>query len=85
MTSAYPKARSYVLDSYIQDSVCGTWEKLADAVYPGGSEALKKTGWPKMGQAKCEWAGRIENNFSRSFQAFRNGMRRLAEKRKNKI
>jgi len=80
---AYPKARRKVLDSYVQDSVCGTWELLADAVHQGGSRSLKKQGWPRLGQVKCEWAQRIaplmdvERNASRSFQVFRDGVRGL--------
>lgn len=34
--AAYPKTKDDVLRSYINDSICGTWERLADAVYPGG-------------------------------------------------
>lgn len=74
-----------VLDSYEQDSICGTWERLADAVHPGGSMRLKRAGWPEAGKAKCEWAGRIapymdpDRNRSKSFQVFRDGIRSLAE------
>lgn len=80
--AAYPEARDSVLDRYVQDSICGTWELLADAVHPGGSAALGK--WPASGQAKCEWAEKIgprmdvDCNRSRSFQVFRDGVRRLA-------
>ena len=82
---AYPEAKVPVLDSYEQDSICGTWERLADAVHPGGSKRLKKAGWPEAGKAKCEWAGRIashmdpDRNRSKSFQVFRDGIRSLAE------
>jgi len=82
--SAYPRVKEQVLNTYVQDSICGTWEKLADAVYPGGSQKLKKLGWPYTGQAKCEWAKNIaphldvETNRSRSFQVFRDGIRNLA-------
>ena len=82
---AYPKANKAVLDSYRQDSICGTWEKLADAIYQGGAKKLKKIGWPVIGQEKCKWAGEIapymdiEHNSSRSFQVFRDGLRRLAD------
>lgn len=82
--TAYPHARDSVLDSYVQDSICDTWEKLADAIYPGGSDKLKKEGWPFIGQAKCEWAEmitpvvNIKNNASKSFQVFREGLLRLA-------
>ncbi len=53
---AYPRARDSVLNTYIQDSICGTWEKLADAVYPGGSAKLKPLGYPLIGEVKCDWA-----------------------------
>ena len=82
--TAYPRAKEQVLNTYTQDSICGTWEKLADAVYPGGSQKLKQLGWPYTGRAKCEWAKNIaphldmESNQSRSFQTFRNGIRKLA-------
>ncbi len=84
LKAAYPRAKERVLNTYVQDSICGTWEKLADAVYPGGSLKLKQLGWPHTGQAKCEWAKNIaphldvENNQSRSFQVFRDGIRDLA-------
>ncbi len=75
-----------VLDNYRQDSICGTWEVLADAVYPGGKTRLKKLGFPHTGQAKCEWAEKIgphmtvDSNQSTSFRVFRDGVRRLAGK-----
>ncbi len=59
LKSAYPRAKEQVLRTYVQDSICGTWEKLADAVYPGGSQKLKQLGWPHTGKAKCEWANNI--------------------------
>ncbi len=82
--SAYPRAKRQILNTYAQDSICGTWEKLADAVFPGGSQKLKKLGWPYTGQAKCEWAKKIAPNLdidvnqSKSFQVFRDGIRKLA-------
>ncbi|MEA3241229.1 MAG: DUF4276 family protein [Pseudomonadota bacterium] len=85
--AAYPRAKERVLNAYVQDSICSTWEKLADAVYPGGSQKLKQLGWPHTGQAKCEWARKIahhldvEKNQSRSFQVFRDGIRDLMEGR----
>ena len=83
--AAYPRAKEQVFNTYVQDSICGTWETLADAIYPGGSQKLKQLGWPHTGQVKCEWARNIaprldvENNQSRSFQVFRDGIRNLAE------
>jgi hypothetical protein len=81
---AYPKAKVSELDRYEQDSVCGTWERLADAINPEGSKGLTGQGYPLVGQAKCEWAQRIaphmdpERNRSTSFAKFRDGLRRLA-------
>lgn len=82
--AAYPKAGDSVLDRYAQDSICDTWEILADAIHPGGSVRLKKEGYPVAGQAKCEWARNIapnmdvDQNQSKSFQVFRDGVKRLA-------
>ncbi len=81
---AYPRTKRDVIDRYTQDSVCGTWELLADAVYPGGSAAIKKAGWPLPGQIKHEWAEKmspfldISKNTSPSFAKFRDGLLRLA-------
>lgn len=83
LKNAYPHASDKILNAYVQDSVCGTWEMLADAVYPGGAAEIKKLGWPVSGQVKCEWAERIsphmniESNQSPSFCKFVQGLRRL--------
>jgi hypothetical protein len=80
LISAYPKAKVDILNRYVQDSPCGTWELLADAVYPGGSTAVKKAGWPLPGQIKHEWAERIgprldpNRNTSPSFGKLRDGL-----------
>ena len=44
LLEAYPRAKAVVLNGYAQDSTCDTWETLADAVYAGGSAAIKKKG-----------------------------------------
>ncbi|MBS0364051.1 MAG: hypothetical protein JSR98_21975 [Proteobacteria bacterium] len=81
--SAYPKAKIDALNRYAQDSVCGTWEMLADALYPGGSDAIRRAGWPLPGQVKHEWAEKIgpqmdpARNISPSFVKFREGLGRL--------
>ena len=49
---AYPKAKEKVFSKYQNDSICGTWEKLADIVYAGGSSKLKKQGYAVVGQTK---------------------------------
>ncbi len=81
--SAYPTARDFILTSYVNDSICGTWEKLADAIYPGGSAKLKTLGWQTIGKIKSEWAEKIcknmdvDNNNSPSFCYFRETLRNL--------
>ena len=44
LLAAYPRAKKDVLGRYEQDSICGTWELLADAIYPGGQAAVRKVG-----------------------------------------
>lgn len=83
LLAAYPHAKKDVLGRYVQDSVCGTWELLADAVHPGGSAAVRKAGWPLPGQLKHEWVAKIapwmdvERNQSPSFEKLRDGVRSL--------
>ena len=80
---AYPKAKNQVLNTYVNDSICGTWEKLADAVYPGGSSALIAGGWQVIGAEKSKWAEKIPphmemaNNTSPSFRYFRDKLNEL--------
>lgn len=80
---AYPEAKQTILRRYVPDSICGTWETLAEAVYPGGARGLRKLGYPIVGDLKHQWAQRIaplvdvETNTSQSFQYFRDGLRRL--------
>lgn len=57
--AAYPIRRRDLLAGYVQDSVCGTWERLADIIHLGGAAALQKEGWPAPGIAKVEWAREI--------------------------
>ena len=76
--------RREILDGYVNDSICGTWERLADAVYAGGAIALSKKGWQAVGAEKSRWAENIspvmdvDSNKSPSFQYFRNALRELA-------
>ena len=82
--AAYPTAIDRVLDEYVNDSICGTWETLADAVYPGGAHVLEAKGWKAVGAEKSKWAEGItshmdvETNNSPSFQFFRDVMRELS-------
>ncbi|MDI9348775.1 MAG: hypothetical protein QM537_02090 [Candidatus Symbiobacter sp.] len=81
---AYPECKKPVLEEYIQDDVCGTWELLADAIHPGGRAVLDN--YRKAGDAKHEWAKKIaphfepDRNISPSFIVFRDGLRKLAQK-----
>ena len=83
--AAYPGAKDSVLDGYVPDSICGTWEVLADAVRPGGAARLKQSGYPETGTAKREWAEKIaphvdvNRNRSKSFQVFRDGVKALVQ------
>lgn len=82
--AAFPRAKDSILENYVQDSICGTWEILADAVHPGGASRLKRLGYRETGEAKCKWAEQItpymnvDRNQSVSFQVFRDGVRKLA-------
>ncbi len=82
--TAYPKAKDAVLSSYVNDSICGTWEKLADAVCQGGVSALSAKGWQAVGTEKSKWAEEItphmtvERNLSPSFCYFCGKMRELS-------
>ena len=74
LAKAYPRAKTTILSKYVQDSVCGTWELLADALVKGGSAEVKKAGWIHAGTLKHEWAEKIgphmdiANNQSPSFR-----------------
>ncbi len=73
----YSNVKKGVLDLYENDSICGTWEKLADAIFPKGAKGLTKLGWQAIGREKSKWAENIvpymniNKNKSRSFCYFR--------------
>lgn len=75
---AFPKAKENILNTYKNDSICGTWEVLADAIYSGGSTKLKQQGYSEIGSQKIAWARTItpymdvNNNKSPSFNNFKN-------------
>jgi len=87
LTKAYPNADLNILKQYVQDSQCGTWEVLADIIYPGGSKELKKLGVQKLEQKRI-WARDIAPNMdvatnqSPSFKAFRTAVRRISKSKK---
>lgn len=83
INSAYPGAKADVLTDYDQDSICGTWEVLANAVYRGGVTALSAKCWQAVGAEKTKWAEAIaprmnvDLNGSPSFKYFRDKLREL--------
>lgn len=80
---AYPNSIDKILNSYQNDSICGTWELLADAITTGGSRRLIKEGWHAVGKEKSVWAEsispyiNIDENKSPSFCYFRDKIREL--------
>ncbi|MCE2413965.1 hypothetical protein J4G07_08175 [Candidatus Poribacteria bacterium] len=80
---AYPKAKDNILNGYQNDSICGTWELLADAIFTGGSNALGKKPWYVIGKEKSAWAQKItpymnvDKNASPSFCYFRDKIREM--------
>ncbi len=80
---AFLKAIDNVLNSYQNDSICGTWELLADAIYAGGAKSLQKKTWRARGKVKSVWAQKItpymnvDKNASPSFCYFRDKIREL--------
>lgn len=80
--SAFPNANMPLLKSYQPDSICGTWEKLADILgydYKGKS-------FVEIGTEKSKWAAaitpliNIEKNRSPSFQHFVQTLRKITIK-----
>ena len=73
---AYPDCKSEVIDSYEQDSVCGTWEVLCRAISENAEELID-IGYPAIGHYKALWAENIsrymlpQKNVSPSFNTFK--------------
>ena len=86
ITSAYPNVKLSVLHNYVQDSICGTWETLANAIYPGGYSKLIKNAvsYSEIGRIKAEWSRNIgaymefNSNNSPSFNYFFSEIQRRA-------
>ncbi|MDR3172863.1 MAG: DUF4276 family protein [Treponema sp.] len=82
---AYPRYNEQLYAAYKQDSIIGTWEKLADIILPGGSMGLKKAAYFEIGRQKSEWAKNIgknmniRNNASPRFNCFRRKLEELSE------
>lgn len=74
---AYPNASHREYSTYIQDSICGTWEKLAKVIDEKFyNEKLKDAPFYIVGEKKCEWTNKIapymniNTNSSPSFNYF---------------
>ena len=73
---AYPDSNKEVLDSYVQDSVCGTWEILCRAISENAEELID-IGYPAIGHYKALWTENIskymlpQRNVSPSFNTFK--------------
>lgn len=82
----YPKAKDSVLSNYKNDSICGTWELLADAIVAGGAKKLKQLGFHETGLQKSNWAINIcpymdvNNNKSPSFNKFKETLEAYCER-----
>lgn len=76
--TAFPSAKLSLLHKYENDSIIGTWERLADIVYPGGVRQLKRDAGAYYGidKFKCDCAEKIgsvmdiRHNMSPSFNYF---------------
>lgn len=86
---AYPNAHLSAIEEYRQDSICGTWEVLATAIYGNSADRIIKIGYPAIGQYKYEWAARIspfieiERNQSPSFKRFIRQLERIMLRQEN--
>lgn len=84
--STYPRYQTASLQSYQQDTQCGTWEILADVIHPGGRQTLLSHGKRsrRILEEKRRWAKtlcpqmQISHNLSPSFQCFVKGLQQLA-------
>lgn len=64
LQAAYPELGDRILSKhsvYVQDSICGTWEFLAELLTEGGrKEFFRNYSTPfEIGKVKAEWADRI--------------------------
>jgi hypothetical protein len=86
LQKAFPKYDKLKYDTYKQDSIIGTWEKLADITLPiDAARRLKKDQFYASGKQKSDWAKKIgaymdiHNNASPSFNCFKNKLEQLAK------
>lgn len=59
LLKAFPHANHRLYLEYEQDSVCGTWERLAEILLGDKARHLIKAGYPAVGEYKHRWAEEI--------------------------
>ena len=79
----FPRAKVHVLDSYLQDSICGTWEVLADAVFPAGPSRSRQRAGPGLDRKNANGRLRLDNTLESNptvpeLGAFRSGVLRMS-------
>jgi len=74
--AAFPNAKLSLLDTYIQDSICNTWELFMAVIRETSDDKVR---WAKImgNQLTTKWLGAAANN-SNSFQQFCKGILQLA-------
>jgi len=87
LKKSYPRMNIQEYDSYKQDSIIGTWEKLADITLSReAAKELKKASYFEIGKQKIEWARKIGSNMdigkniSNSFNYFKTKLEELSTK-----
>jgi hypothetical protein len=81
LIAAYPDINLEILDTYVQDSQCGTWELLIRAVY--GEGALRQHRSLGLMHKKTDVAKNVsrhmlvDKNCSASFHEFCNGLKKM--------
>ena len=79
---AYPAANELIHSSYVQDSICGTWETLGRVLNSDISSFPKRD--RRVLMEKCDWAKKIsphmniDQNLSPSFKIFKNNLLEFA-------
>jgi hypothetical protein len=73
--TAFPKCKLSKMDSYTQDSICGTWELFKDVI---GETSEDKVQWAKLTgtNLSTQWKG-PSGNSSNSFRQFCKGILKL--------
>ena len=86
MQTVYAKYNKTLYEKYQQDSIVGTWEKLADITLNSADAARMKQGsYQEIGEQKSYWATHIgknmdvQHNRSPSFNCLKKKLEELAK------